>query len=83
MIFIFEQRKTPKEPLPPTIVFIKNICKSKSHQDENNPNSKYLGVKPIQNATLELPNFEQQNNTTQLLHTQMLMTYPTVYPKEQ
>lgn len=80
-IYYFEQRKAPKEPLPPAVYLLKIYVQSKSYQDENNPNSKYLGVKPIQNATLELPNFEQQNNTTQLLHTDADGTTQLFIPK--
>lgn len=56
-IYYFEQRIPPKEPLPPPVYILKVLVQSRSYQDDNNPNSVYLGVKPVENATVDLPKF--------------------------
>ncbi|MDB5225944.1 MAG: pal [Bacteroidota bacterium] len=53
-IYFFEQRIPPKEPLPPPVYILKVLVQAKNYQDENNPNSALLGLKPIENATIEL-----------------------------
>jgi len=68
-IYYFEKRKAPKEPLPPAVYLLKIYVQSKTYQDENNPNSTYLGVKPMDDATIELPRFDKKTDGFQFLHT--------------
>lgn len=67
-IYYFEQRKAPKEPLPPAVYLLKIFVQSKMYKDETNPSSAFLGIKPIDGATVELPDFIGKNGNTQLLH---------------
>ncbi len=53
-IYFFEKRMSPKEPLPPPVYLLKILVQTKSYQNENNPNSVLLGMKPIANATIEV-----------------------------
>lgn len=70
-IYFFEKRIAPKEPLPPPVYLLKIFVQSKTYQDDNNPNSTFLGVKPVENATIELPRLGQNNKDEfQFLHTE-------------
>ncbi len=68
-IYYFEQRMAPKEPLPPAVYLLKIYVQAKTYQDDNNPNSAFLGVKPVENSTIELPKFDNVANSFQFLHT--------------
>jgi len=67
-IYYFEKRIPPAEPLPPAVYILKVLVQTNNYVDENNPNSSLLGLKPIQNATVELPKFDNVTNSTQYLN---------------
>ena len=66
-IYYFEKRKAPATPLPPAVYILKVLVQAKNYSDENNPNSTYLGLKPIENATIEIPRFDQVATSFQFL----------------
>ncbi len=80
-IYYFEQRKKPKEPLPPAVYVLNVFVQAKKYKDENNPNSTFLGVQPIEGATIELPDFSSKNGSAQFLHTDNKGTIQTVVPR--
>lgn len=68
-IYFVEKRIPPAQPLPPAVFVLQIMVEAKTYQDDNNPNSKYLGLKPIENATIELPRFDQVAQSTQFIRT--------------
>ena len=54
-IYYVEKRMAPKEKLPPPVYVLRGTVQENSYEFENNPNSKVLGVKPIENAIVKLP----------------------------
>lgn len=80
-IYYFENRMAPAEPLPPAVYLLKILVQAKTYQDDNNPNSTFLGIKPIENATIELPRFDQVAESFQFLHTDKDGNTGTIIPK--
>lgn len=80
-IYYFENRMAPAEPLPPAVYLLKVLVQAKTYQDDNNPNSTFLGIKPIENATIEMPRFDQVAESFQFLHTDKEGNTSTIIPK--
>lgn len=80
-IYYFENRMAPAEPLPPAVFILKVLVQAKTYQDDNNPNTTFLGMKPIENATVELPKFDNKPNSFQFLHTDKDGRDQTFIPK--
>jgi peptidoglycan-associated lipoprotein len=80
-IYYFESRMAPAEPLPPAVFVLKVLVQAKTYQDDNNPNTTFLGMKPIENATVELPKFDNVANSFQFLHTDKDGIDQTYIPK--
>ncbi|MFN8295367.1 MAG: hypothetical protein U0T69_04185 [Chitinophagales bacterium] len=80
-IYYFENRMAPAEPLPPAVYLLKVLVQAKTYQDDNNPNITFLGIKPIENATIEMPRFDQVAESFQFLHTDKDGNAGTVIPK--
>ena len=80
-IYYFEQRIPPAEPLPPAVYLLKVLVQAKMYQDDNNPNTTFLGLKVIENATIELPRFDQVAESFQFLHSDKSGKAQTVIPK--
>lgn len=78
-IYYFEQRMAPAEPLPPAVFVLKVLVQAKTYQDDNNPNTAFLGFKPIENATIEIPKFDNSSNG--FLHTDKDGNTQTIIPK--
>jgi outer membrane protein OmpA-like peptidoglycan-associated protein len=78
-IYYFEQRIPPKEPLPPAVYVLKLLVQARSYEDETNPNSNFLGMKPVENATVEMPKFSMDAPTFQ--HTDTAGKMETYIPK--
>lgn len=81
-IYYFESRMAPAEPLPPAVYLLKVLVQAKTYQDDNNPNSAFLGIKPIENATIELPKFDNVANSFQFLHTDKDGNSEIIIPKD-
>lgn len=80
-IYYVENRMAPAEPLPPAVFMLKVLVQAKTYQDDNNPNTTFLGMKPIENATVELPKFDNVANSFQFLHTDKDGIDQTYIPK--
>lgn len=82
-IYYFEKRMAPPKPLPPAVFVLNVHVQSKIFQDKNNPNSTYLGVEPIEQATIEMPRFDQVAIATQTLTTDKNGNAQTFIPSNQ
>jgi outer membrane protein OmpA-like peptidoglycan-associated protein/tetratricopeptide (TPR) repeat protein len=80
-IYYFENRMAPAEPLPPAVYLLKVLVQAKIYQDDNNPNSTFLGIKPIENATIELPRFDQVAESFQFLRSDKDGNANTIIPR--
>lgn len=80
-IYYVEQRIPPAEPLPPAVYLLKVLVQAKTYQDDNNPNTTFLGLKPVENSTIELPRFDQVAESFQFLHSDQSGKAQTVIPK--
>lgn len=58
-IYYFEKRIPPKDPLPPVVYVLKTLVQENNYENPENPSSKLLGQKPIENATVTLPKTEK------------------------
>jgi peptidoglycan-associated lipoprotein len=67
-IYYFEKRIPPAEPLPPPVYMLKVLVQTNNYENENNPNSKLLGQMPVENATIEVPRFDNVAGSFQNLH---------------
>jgi len=63
------------------VFVLKVLVQAKTYQDDNNPNTTFLGMKPIENATVELPKFDNVANSFQFLHTDKEGIDQTYIPK--
>ena len=68
-IYYVEKRIPPKEKLPPPVYVLNVLVQANQYENENNPNSKLLGLKPIEKATVEMPRFEQEAASVMYLST--------------
>lgn len=68
-IYYFEKRIPPAEPLPPAVYVLKVLVQTNQYENENNPNTKLLGQVPVENATIEVPRFDNVAGSFQFLHT--------------
>jgi len=80
-IYYFEKRMAPAEPLPPAIFVLKTLVQTKKYQNENNPNSLYLGLVPIDQANVVVHNLEEVKSTNQPFLTNIEGTTQTILPK--
>jgi outer membrane protein OmpA-like peptidoglycan-associated protein len=67
-IYYFEKRIPPAQPLPPAVYVLKVLVQTNQYENENNPNSKLLGKIPVENATVEIPRFDNVASSFQFLH---------------
>jgi len=67
-IYYFEQRIPPAEPLPPAVYVLQVLVQTNNYDNPNNPNSKLLGQIPVDNATVEVPKFDNVSGSFQFLH---------------
>lgn len=57
-LYYIEQRKAPREPLPPAVFILKGTVVENIFKIENNPNSGVSGSKPVSQATIQIPRFD-------------------------
>lgn len=69
-IYFFEKRMPPAKPLPAAVYMLNLTVQAKSYQDDNNPNSVFLGIKPLESALVELPRFDQVAESFQFFRTE-------------
>ena len=58
-IYYFEKRIPPKDPLPPPVYILRTLVQENNYENPNNPASKLLGQKPVENAIVSLPKTEK------------------------
>ncbi len=51
-IYYFENRMAPKDPLPPVVYILRTLVQENNYENPDNPSSKLLGQKPIENAII-------------------------------
>lgn len=64
-IYYFEKRIPPKEPLPPPVYVLRLMVQRKVYQDDNNPNTAFLGLQPVDAATVDMPQFSADQQAFQ------------------
>ena len=57
-LYYIEQRKAPREPLPPAVYILRVSIVENVFAIENNPNSAVTGTKPVGNAKIQIPKFD-------------------------
>lgn len=80
-IYYFEKRMAPAEPLPPAVFVLKVNVQAKKYADNNNPNSTFLGLEALENTTVVLPNFTNNNAATISLLTDKNGSTQTIIPQ--
>ncbi len=81
-IYYVEQRKAPREPLPPPVYILRVSVMENTFAVENNPNSAVTGTKPVGNAKIQIPKFDVQSTISDVFNADAEGKFTKIIPRE-